>query len=76
MSPEILTIIGVGVALAVIILAHMIFSEQDRINKRLDRLEGLNSVRPPFEERPKESLEQRVAYLEGLIKGRTGENPF
>ena len=76
MSPEILTIIGVGIALAVIILAHMIFSEQDRINKRLDRLEGLNSVRPPFEERPKESLEQRVAYLEGLIKGRTGENPF
>ena len=76
MNPELLTIFGVGIALALIILAHMVFSEQDRINKRLDRLEGLNSVGPPFAERPKESLEQRVAYLEGLIKGRTGKNPF
>ena len=75
MSPEIIAMLVMGVALAALMFAQMILSEQGRINKRIDRLERLNGVEASFE-RPTESLEQRVAYLEGLIKGRTGKNPF
>ena len=75
MSPEIIAMLVMGAALAALMVVHMIFSEHNRINKRIDRLERLNGVGGPFE-RPTESLEQRVAYLEGLIKGRTGKNPF
>ena len=75
MSPEIIAMLVMGVALAALMFAQMILSEHDRINKRIDRLERLSGVGASFE-RPTESLEQRVAYLEGLIKGRTGENPF
>ena len=53
MSPEILTIIGVGVALAALML-----NGHYRINKRIDGLEQRISL-----------LEQRVARLEGLLEG-------
>ena len=60
MSPEILTIIGVGVALAAIILTG-----HNRINKRIDRLENrMGSL-----EQRVGALEQRVARLEGLMEG-------
>ena len=60
MSPEMLTIIGVGVALAAIILTG-----HNRINKRIDRLENrMGSL-----EQRVGALEQRVARLEGLMEG-------
>ena len=40
MSPEMIAIIGVGVALAALIVVLMIFSELDSLGKRIDRLEG------------------------------------
>ena len=60
MSPEILTIIGVGVALAALML-----NGHYRINKRIDRLEnriGALDHRVGL-------LEQSVARLEGLMEG-------
>ena len=74
MSPEIIAMLVMGVALAALMFVQMILSEQDRINKRIDRLEELNRVDASFGS--KESLEQRAAYLEGLMKGRTGKNPL
>ena len=60
MSPEILTIIGVGVALAALIL-----NGHNRINKRLERLES----RIETLDLRVSSLEQRIARMEGLIEG-------
>ena len=76
MSPEIIAMLIMGVALAAIILVQMIFSELNRTNKRIDRLEGIcaNCMGESFE-RPTESVEERVAYLEGLMKGRAGKKP-
>ena len=76
MSLEIIAMLIMGVALAAIILVQMIFSELDRTNKRMDRLEGIcaNCMGKSFE-RPTESVEERVAYLEGLMKGRAGKKP-
>ena len=60
MSPEILTIIGVGIALATLIITG-----HNRINKRIDRLENrMGSL-----EQRVGALEQRVARLEGLMEG-------
>ena len=53
MSPEMLTIIGVGVALGALMLAG-----HNRINKRIDLLEQRMS-----------SLEQRVSRIDGLMEG-------
>ena len=79
MSLEIIAMLIMGVALAAIILGYMIFSELDRTNKRIDRLEGIcancmGDGESSFE-RPTESVEERVAYLEGLMKGRAGKKP-
>ena len=57
MSPEILTIIGVGIALATVMLAGM-----NRLDKRIDRLENRMEQRVGF-------LEQRIAGVEGLMLG-------
>lgn len=60
MSPEMLTIIGVGAALAAIILTG-----HNRINKRIDRLENrMGSL-----EQRVGALEQRVARIDGLMEG-------
>ena len=71
MSPEILTIIGVGVALAALML-----NGHYRINKRIDRLEnrfeqrmGALEQRVGLLEQRVGLLEQRVAHLEGLMEG-------
>lgn len=83
MSPEMLAIIGVGVALAALIVVLMIFSELDALGKRVDRLEERFENRfESFErsgdsfKRPSASLERRVAYLEGLSPDRGDKNPF
>ena len=75
MSLEIIAMLVMGATLAALMFAQMIHSEQDRINKRIDRLEEMNRAGASFE-RPTESLEQRAAYLEGWMKGRTGKNPL
>ena len=83
MSPEMLTIIGVGVALAALIIVLMIFSELNALGKRIDRLEerfgnrfeSFERSRDSFK-RPNASLERRVAYLEGLSPDSADKNPF
>ena len=57
MSPEILTIIGVGIALATVMIAGL-----NRLDKRIDHLE--NRI-----EHRMDALEQRVAGVEGLMLG-------
>ena len=64
MSPEILTIIGVGIALAALILTG-----HNRINKRIERLENRFEQRMGTLEQRVGALEQRVARLEGLMEG-------
>ena len=60
MSPEMLTIIGVGVALAALIIAG-----HSRINRRIELLEQ----RVGGLEQRIGGLEQRVARIEGLMDG-------
>lgn len=64
MSPEILTIIGVGIALAALILTG-----HNRINKRIERLENRFEQRMGTLEQRVGALEQRVSRLEGLMEG-------
>ncbi len=67
MTPEILTILGVGVALAAVLVASA-----QRTDKRFERLEGrLDRLDDRFErlETRMSALEQRQARLEGLLDG-------
>lgn len=63
MSPEFFAIIGVGVA-----LAGLIINGQHVIGNRIGRLEDRIAK---LEERMN-ALEQRIARLEGLFEGFTG----
>ena len=70
-TPEILTILGVGVALAAVLVASA-----QRTDKRFERLEGRlgrldERIDDRFErlENRMSALEQRQARLEGLLDG-------
>ena len=74
MTPEMIAVVGVGVALAGLILSGQrsvnvrmdrIDARMDRIDARMDRLEG----RMDRLESGQAELRERMAHLEGLLEG-------
>ena len=67
MTPEMIAVVGVGVALAGLILSgqRSVNVRMDRIDARMDRLEG----RMGRLESGQAELRERMAHLEGLLEG-------
>ncbi len=67
MTPEMIAVVGVGVALAGLILSgqRSVNVRMDRIDARMDRLEG----RMDRLESGQAELRERMAHLEGLLEG-------
>ena len=75
MTPEIWTIIGVGVAIAALVLAQarhsnrLIETMESRMNDRIGTMESrMNDRFQSFETQIAE-LRERMAHLEGLLEG-------
>ena len=75
MSPELISILAVGVALAAVVFTAMqrtdrrIYALETRIEKRIDALEGRIDGRLEGMETRFASLEKGQARLEGLLDG-------
>ena len=75
MTPEIWTIVGVGVAIAALVLAQarhsnrLIETMESRMNDRIGTMESrMNDRFQSFETQIAE-LRERMAHLEGLLEG-------
>ena len=71
LTPEILTILGVGVVLAAVLVASAQRTDKrfERLEGRLDRLDERIDDRFERLETRMSALEQRQARLEGLLDG-------